>query len=671
MKRTLFFLFLFVNIAFLSAQTNVDSLIHVLETKKLQTDEMLDLYIEISKFYINYDGAKSIKYAKEGLLLAEREKDKKQCSRLYKQLGITYYTNFYTREGFDTADIYLNKALVLAKELNDKKLEIAITSNLGSLYGIQEEYTTSLDYFVKALSLDDSRNEQTVGILCNIATIHRNLRNFKKALETYSKALEYTEQMDVENLRMSVLHAVGSVYADINEPEIAIEYLKKSLELSRKLQNKMYLTVTSLALAQAHSYNDDHEQALKHANEGLAFAEEFNSEAEILVAWCTLMEVNLELENYKEAEELALKVWAVDSTSMKMAAHVAYALSSIYIHLGNKSEAMRFLYEYQQILITNSEKSLHDSLADMEVKYETEKKELRIATLEKEKQLYLWMGITGAVVLLMAFGILFYRHRLNIQKRKNIEQQKELAEKQMILAKQQRKIAEQKNELAEQKIKQLEKEKQLVATQAVLDGEAAERTRLARDLHDGLGGLLSVVKLNLDKMEKYSVSDEPKEDCFCTAVSMLDQSISELRRVAHHMMPESLMRYGLKVSLEDYCRAIPAARFQYYGSEKRLDERLEEALYRCAFELVNNAIKYAQATAIHVQLMIDNGLVSLTVHDNGIGFDPEKVVSGFGLDNIRTRVSAYNGTMKIHSSPGNGSEISIEIERLKPFQDNR
>jgi len=90
---------------------------------------------------------------------------------------------------------------------------------------------------------------------------------------------------------------------------------------------------------------------------------------------------------------------------------------------------------------------------------------------------------------------------------------------------------------------------------------------------------------------------------------MLDQSIGKLRRVAHHIMPESLMRCGLKTALEDYCNSIQHVHFQYIGNETRLDNRLEVLIYSAAHELFNNAIKYAQATAINVQLLIDEGII--------------------------------------------------------------
>jgi signal transduction histidine kinase len=334
----------------------------------------------------------------------------------------------------------------------------------------------------------------------------------------------------------------------------------------------------------------------------------------------------------------ASRIWESDSTDLQQAETASSLLCCANIYLGNAERAEYFFEKYHSIRNKYSDKSLHDSLADMEVKYETEKKELRIALLEREKLLYIWLGIAAAAFLLAFIGILFYRHRLNTQKRR----------------------------LAEQQVKQLEQEKKLVAANSILDGETAERTRLARDLHDGLGGMLSVIKYNLESMENYSIMDGQDVVRFDKALNMLDKSMVELRLVANNIMPKSLMLYGPRVSLEDFCRAIPIARFQYMGEDTRFDKRFEVMIYRCACELINNALKHAHASEINVQLLIDNGVLVLTVQDNGVGFDPEKAASGAGLENIRTRVSIYNGRVKISSSPGNGTEITIEIESISP-----
>jgi signal transduction histidine kinase len=219
----------------------------------------------------------------------------------------------------------------------------------------------------------------------------------------------------------------------------------------------------------------------------------------------------------------------------------------------------------------------------------------------------------------------------------------------------------QKRQIAEQKVKHLEQEQQLIATQAVLDGETTERSRVARDLHDGIGGMLSLVKLNLNDVKNFEIDGAGVEK-FGKALDMLDQSIIELRRVAHHIMPETLSRSGLKVSLEDFCLAVPNAHFQYIGENIRLDSRLEVLLYRCTYELVNNAVKHAQANNINVQLMLDNNLISLTVQDDGVGFDPQTVKAGMGIENIRTRIALYKGKLNIESFSGKGTEICIEVE---------
>jgi signal transduction histidine kinase len=119
----------------------------------------------------------------------------------------------------------------------------------------------------------------------------------------------------------------------------------------------------------------------------------------------------------------------------------------------------------------------------------------------------------------------------------------------------------------------------------------------------------------------------------------------------------------LRVPLEDFCRTIPTASFRFLGEETRLDARLEIILYRSACELIGNAVKHASAGHIYVQLLIDSGLISLSVIDDGKGFDAStESGTGVGLKNIRTRIAPYNGKMFVRSATGMGTEVNIEIE---------
>ncbi|MDR1259681.1 MAG: hypothetical protein LBK65_10490 [Tannerellaceae bacterium] len=167
-------------------------------------------------------------------------------------------------------------------------------------------------------------------------------------------------------------------------------------------------------------------------------------------------------------------------------------------------------------------------------------------------------------------------------------------------------------------------------------------------------------------MKPYSIIDAPDVERFGKALDMLDESIGELRRVVHHIMPELLVRDGLKSSLGNFCRTIPGIHFHCIGDDARLDSGLEILLYRCACELVYNAMQHAKAAHIDVQLMIDKDLIALAVHDDGIGFDPETLSPNSGISHIRNRVAAAKGRFSIHSSSGSGTEVTIEIEDGQP-----
>jgi signal transduction histidine kinase len=269
-------------------------------------------------------------------------------------------------------------------------------------------------------------------------------------------------------------------------------------------------------------------------------------------------------------------------------------------------------------------------MVDLETKYETEKKEIRIVALEKDKKLYAGLGATVVLALLSVIGLLFYRYR---SKRK----------------------------LAEQQIKQLEQEKELIAVRAALDTEKTEREIIARDLHDGVGAMLSVVKNNMTIMKSYSVIENKEADYFNKALDGLDKSIAELRRVAHHIMPAPLAEKGLFVALDDFCRSIPEAEFYSTEQERRFDTEKELVLYRCVYELVNNALRHAKASRIEVHLSMDEETAYLSVVDDGCGFDLQTSPQGMGIKNLHTRLAAFGSRMEIYSEPGKGTEANVEL----------
>ena len=205
---------------------------------------------------------------------------------------------------------------------------------------------------------------------------------------------------------------------------------------------------------------------------------------------------------------------------------------------------------------------------------------------------------------------------------------------------------------------------------AGIEAREAERHRIATDLHDGVGGMLSGVRFSLEGL-RGRVEMHPKEEVlYDKSLNQLGDSIHELRKVAHDLMPDVLLKQGLLSALKDYCQSLNDLEvlrvvLQSVGEEKRLRTDCEVTLYRVIQELLTNAIRHAKASEVLVQLVFAENSVSITAEDNGLGFDVEKI-AGYGLKNIHSRVAQLKGKIDFKSSPGNGTSVYMEI----PFSSN-
>ena len=655
MKKAIFILTFCISALSIQAQTNIDSLINMLRTENLTPAKKIDLIATISDAYLYTDIESAIQYFKIGIGIVEKENDLLNESKFYQSLGVI----FQEKTNFDTAHIYMEKALKAASDSNDKKQLANALFGLATLYMDERKYESSIDLYIKSLQISDEIDYQDLNssIFLNLGIIHHLMKNEERSFFYYNKAINIAETENNSYIKMHVYQAIGNYYNSINEFEKALSYTQQAY-LSAHVSDKRSQALLLNSIGLLNLKFKEFDKGLENAYEALKIAQELNLLPQIISSYNVLSNIYREKQMFNESKEMALKGWELDSTSVHEATNLALNIAIANINLGNKTEAVDFFWKYDSLKDQLTEKESYEALIEMEIKYETDKKEMFIASLEKEKLLYLWLCITGVVLFLITISTIYYRHRLNIQKRKVAEHQKELAEKQTILSEQQR-------EIGEQKIQQLEQEKQLAATQAALKAEKEERARLAKDLHNRLGGLLTVAKINLKNIGKYLAPNILDISCYNITLDLLDQSHSELRRIARNLMPISL-RDGLKISIGDFCRTINIADFKYYGNDKRLEEHLELLLHHSAYELINNALKYSDATAINVQLIIDDdGLVSLSVQDDGKGFNTNEATSGTGLNNIQAHVSAYNGKMTIYSSPGNGTEISIEFENVK------
>ena len=323
-------------------------------------------------------------------------------------------------------------------------------------------------------------------------------------------------------------------------------------------------------------------------------------------------------------------------------ANVLQALSQVEEQAGQGLAALHYYRRSRQVLDTLASAAARRQINQLETRFRTREQTQQLRTLRQaqatqqqalrqQRQLSaLYLALLLAVLGAGALGLALWRHR-----RRLAAQQQAQAQAQQ-------------------------------AAQAMLHGQETERRRLARDLHDGLGGLLATVRLYLAAAGQHrNLPPEPAQ-LLTQAVAQLDNTIGELRQVARNLMPEALLTFGLSQALHDLAAARPLAEgpqvlVQLYGLDERLAPALEVEVYRLVQELLANARRHAHAQQVLVQLMRHGPEVQLVVEDDGDGFDPAAPRAGVGLRSVQARVQYLGGTLDVQSRPGHGTTVSIEL----------
>jgi signal transduction histidine kinase len=301
--------------------------------------------------------------------------------------------------------------------------------------------------------------------------------------------------------------------------------------------------------------------------------------------------------------------------------------------LGHMDPAYKWMHEYATLSDSVSKAGTAVQIADLEAKYRSSEKErqlLELSNRAKIQRLLLWGGI-----ILLTVGLLFFIYRSR-----------------------QRKLQ------AEQAVRSLQQQQQIEVAGALMNGEERERQRLARELHDGLGGMLAGIKINLSEVVSAGTQDEM---ALQKVIKQLDGSVRELRHIAHNLMPESLLRSGLEVALNDLCESLgngqTRVELQTMNIARDIPKQTQLIVYRIVQELLANVLKHAKASEVFVQCSQSENNFYITVEDDGVGMEQDKTGSakGIGLENIRRRVEFLQGKLEIESSPGSGTVVNIEI----------
>ncbi len=310
---------------------------------------------------------------------------------------------------------------------------------------------------------------------------------------------------------------------------------------------------------------------------------------------------------------------------------------------GNNAMAFQLLKQYTALADSLKVEETNLRLNELEKKYEQQTKEKKILQLQADNSLKsaeldynrtLLLSISGLLISVIVLSVLVYLLHRNKQKLR--EKQKEMQQEQLFF-------------------------------DALNQGQEQERKRLAGDLHDGLGGLLSNIKLLISKETDCDESNASWDKQNKLILQKLDNAMNELRRIARNLMPETLLRFGLATALRDYCEDLEKSgvkiSLQTYGIGTQHDKNEQIMIYRIIQELISNAIKHADAETILVQCIQNDEKIFITIEDDGKGFDKEitSTSPGLGLSTVRNRVAYLKGSLDIQSKKDIGTTINIEF----------
>lgn len=639
-RLTTMLLFTLLTMAYAQSQSyNIDSLKQVLEDIHHSADSIqpLDLLVQAMASRKQFD---------EVLPLAERlyQIALVEDSTQQAMIGARIQGEYYDFKGLDSLALdYYHEALQLIPP--DNAIEIC-----GTLQRMAHSHT-SQGRFEKAMELIDKAIntcgqpglEVTLARLYGqLAALHMRMNNMPQAINNQKKNL-YIMKAHGNNRSMFIsYYSLGQQYRASDSLSIALEYLDTAQTIEEIYNIPFYASALDIARMQLLVDLDSIDQA-GHLAEQLYEQNQMNEPNQLLAIITSLSSYYLKHDRNQEAlVKLQQGIEIVENLDRHpQAKKMLYDMTAkAYRNLGNYEKSTTYFEKTLVLSDSIFNKDKLELVQEYEAKYELQEKELAINERDvklAQQQAKINRYLSGSILLLLLSGFYYYRYRKN-------------------------KI------IAETEINNLQNQQKVIMLDAMLRGQDNERKRIAQDLHDGLGGLLTIAHLHIQKI-KTELKELKKIGIIDNTESLLKSAHQEVRRISHDMMPAALVELGLRDAIQDLVlQANLNNQAEIVLSTDLADGDVEEVtginVYRILQELLNNAIKYSNATVISLDIKKHNNQLLLDVRDNGIGFNTQDSMgkdTGIGLKNLMYRVEYLNGSYQLHSKPNQGTNIQISV----------
>jgi two-component system, NarL family, sensor kinase len=612
---------------------SIDSLLNVLPKQdgKDKINTLIELCWECH--FTNSDTARM--FGLEALKLAREMKSEDLEGESLHYLGVTHEAQGNYAEALELE----LKALSLRKKSGDSAKIAATLNNIGIIYDEKGDYKKSLEYYYGARRIyENLKNKDKIAmVLSNIGIVLKAQGDYEEVVSYYRQAMLIYNELG-NKLGEAACHAnLGAVYFNLAKYDSALYYSLMAEKEFTEQNVQQFLPTALVNAAVAYNKLGKSKQAKAYLLRAKKLDEAYDSKKDLAIVLIHLAGIYKNEGNYSTANATASSALQIAKKIKAQQEVMDARLVLSEIHLSKKDFASAYQEYKEYISIKDSlfrqEKS--KQITEIQTKFETEKKEGEIKFLKQENDLkdarldqnkLLIISLAGVLLGGVALGFM-YRTRIQLK------QQAELEATRASL-----------------------RESQL---QAVIGSQEEERKRFAADLHDGLGQMISAVRLGLSKenVEKSSVNH---------ALTLLNDMNGEIRDIAFNLMPQVLMKSGLDEALKEFATRINRSggvtiHVQTYDLSRDLPSEHRIALYRISQEWVNNVIKYSGATSISIQVVQHPEELVLTIEDNGKGFNAERLTQsqGNGWKNINSKLHLIKGAIEIDSQEGRANTTVI------------
>lgn len=572
--------------------------------------------------------------------------DKVRSIQLYNLEGIAWFIQSSYEKALDN----YTQGLALAFEIEDNERIASFYNNIGIINLHTGNYMDALEHFLNALEYYEFFDEpyRNVNTLNNLGMLYSTIENYEMARVHLDKAWDgFLAQADSIGMA-AVYNNRGAMFLKKEQPDSAFYFLDKAIEMALLNTNRFGLSGSYIEKARVFCFTGDRYNALEYFRKSEQVSMEINYQEKLCEARLGIAQAYLELNDVDQALDYAGQGMEIAEmlNNIKLQTETHQLFSLIYERIGDYRRSLYHKNLYVDLKEEIIDQSKLHQLYSLEIQELVHAKEIQQLEIQRQNLLLSRKNstiifITIAFLLVMGgLYLLYHNHRY-----------RQLASHQKMIL-----------DLTEKK------------SRAAVEAEIQERSRIGRELHDGLGQMLSVARLNISVIQQKAVlTPERRKELLESAILSVDKAFYELRDISRNLAPSVLMEKGLGNAIKELAEQVNKSgqlkvHIETFGLNGSIDNLIENTFYRAGQEILNNAIKHSDASEIFFQFVRNDAEITMIVEDNGKGFDLEKVLllNGGGLRNIRSRVENLKGSMFIDTMLSRGTIISIVI----PLKEN-